>query len=252
MTQRQPLVAANWKMNGTLQSIRPLVEKIRDGIKTGVRAEVAICPPFVYLAELARELEKTGIGLGAQNLSQHAAGAYTGEVAAAMLLDFNCRYVIVGHSERRTLYGEKDAIVAEKFERAVQSGLRPILCIGEYLEEREAGDTENVIARQLDAVINHGGIEGFAQAVIAYEPVWAIGTGRTATAEQAQEAHAFIRLRLARHDERIADTVRILYGGSVKAANAEELFNMADIDGGLIGGASLDAADFLSICRAAK
>jgi triosephosphate isomerase len=251
MTKRQPLVAANWKMNGTLATIRPLVTAIGTGLKDGVRAEIAICPPFVYLAEVGRLLENTGMVLGAQNLSRHDSGAYTGEVAAAMLLDYQCRYVIVGHSERRTLYGETDAVVAEKFAQAIRSGLKPILCIGEYLEEREAGDTDNVIARQLDAVIARCGVESFGQAVIAYEPVWAIGTGRTATPEQAQEVHAFIRLRLARHDEKVADSIRILYGGSVKANNAKDLFTMADIDGGLIGGASLDAGDFLAICCAA-
>lgn len=250
-SDRQPLVAANWKMNGTLATIRPLMGKIIEGIRTGVKAEIVICPPFVYLAEVASLLENSGMILGAQNLSRHDSGAYTGEISAAMLLDYQCRYVIVGHSERRTLYAETDALVAEKFTQAKKTGLIPILCVGEYLEEREAGDTDNVIARQLDAVIEKCSIESFDQAVIAYEPVWAIGTGRTATPEQAQEVHAFIRLRLARHDERIADNVRILYGGSVKATNAEELFTMADIDGGLIGGASLDANDFLTICRAA-
>lgn len=249
---RRPLVAANWKMNGTLDTIRSLLREIIAGIGNSVGAEVAICPPFVYLAEVAGLLENSGIALGAQNLSQHEAGAYTGEIAATMLLDYHCYYVIVGHSERRTLYGESDKIVADKFAQVVQCGLRPILCVGEYLEEREGGETENVIARQLDAVIARCGIAAFAQAVIAYEPVWAIGTGRTATPDQAQEVHAFIRLRLARHDEGVADNVRILYGGSVKASNAEELFTMADIDGGLIGGASLNARDFLAICRAAK
>lgn len=252
MTMRQPLVAANWKMNGTLGSIRPLVRDIATGIKAGgIQAEVAICPPFVYLAEVAGLLQNTGMILGAQNLSHHETGAFTGEIAAGMLNDYQCRFVIIGHSERRTLYGETDILVADKFIRAVQSGLQPILCIGEYLEEREAGETENVIARQLDAVINKCGVEKFENAVIAYEPVWAIGTGKTATPEQAQEVHAFIRLRLARHDEVIADKIRLLYGGSVKADNAKELFTMADIDGGLIGGASLNAGDFLAICRAA-
>jgi triosephosphate isomerase len=250
-SDRQPLVAANWKMNGSLDTIRPLMGKLIEGIRADVKAEIVICPPFVYLAEVASLLGRSGMVLGAQNLARHDSGAYTGEISAAMLLDYQCRYVIVGHSERRTLYGETDVLVAEKFAQANKAGLTPILCVGEYLEEREAGDTDNVIARQLDAVISKCSIESFDQAVIAYEPVWAIGTGRTATPEQAQEVHAFIRLRLARHDERIADNVRILYGGSVRATNAEELFTMADIDGGLIGGASLDANDFLTICRAA-
>jgi triosephosphate isomerase len=251
MSKRRPLVAANWKMNGTLSSIRPLLASVCKGIAEGVKAEIAIFPPYVYLGEVARLLERTGIALGAQNLARQDAGAYTGEVAAAMLKDYHCRYVIVGHSERRTHYAETDAIVAEKFVQATKNGLTPILCIGEYLEEREAGETENVLARQLDAVIEKAGIAAFDKAVIAYEPVWAIGTGKTATPGQAEEAHAFIRLRLARHDDKIADQLRILYGGSVKAANAEELFNMADIDGGLIGGASLQADEFLTICRAA-
>jgi triosephosphate isomerase (TIM) len=251
MTKRQPLVAANWKMNGTLATIRPLIAAISAGIKDGITAEIAICPPYVYLAEVTGLLKNTSMISGAQNLSRHDSGAYTGEISSSMLLDYGCRYVIVGHSERRTLYGETDIVVAEKFAQAIKSGLKPILCVGEYLEEREAGDTDNVIARQLDAVITKCGIESFEQAVIAYEPVWAIGTGKTATPEQAQEVHAFIRLRLARHDEKVADTIRILYGGSVKATNAKDLFTMADIDGGLIGGASLDANDFLAICRAA-
>ena len=251
MSKRRPLVAANWKMNGTLSSIRPLLADVCKGVAGGVTAEVAICPPYVYLGEVARLLDRTGIALGAQNLARHDAGAYTGEISAAMLKDYQCRYVIVGHSERRTLYGETDAVVADKFIQAIRTGLTPILCIGEYLEEREAGDTENVLSRQLDAVIAQAGIAAFDHAVIAYEPVWAIGTGKTATPGQAEEAHAFIRLQLARHDDKIADQLRILYGGSVKAANAEELFNMANIDGGLIGGASLQADEFLAICRAA-
>jgi triosephosphate isomerase len=252
MTRRQSLVAANWKMNGTLVTIRPLLKKIIDEKQAGIRAEIAICPPFVYLDEISRQLDATGIFLGAQNLSQHESGAHTGEVSAKMLRDYNCRYVIVGHSERRTLYGETDELVANKFACAVAGGLTPILCIGEYLEEREAGDTESVIARQLDTVIDKSGISAFANAVIAYEPVWAIGTGKTATPEQAEEIHAFIRLRLARHDDKVVDTIRIVYGGSIKATNAEELFTMADIDGGLVGGASLNADDFLTICHAAR
>ena len=252
MTQRQSLVAANWKMNGTLSTIRPLVDNIINGLNIGSGAEVAICPPFVYLAEVARLLDGKAIALGAQNISHLPSGAHTGEVSAAMLCDYNCRFVIVGHSERRSLYGETDDRVAEKFIAAHTSGLIPILCVGELLEEREANETEIVIARQLDAVINLAGIEAFSQAVIAYEPVWAIGTGKTATPEQAQEVHAFIRLRLARNDDDIADNIRILYGGSVKDTNADDLFNMADIDGGLIGGASLQADDFLTICHAMR
>ncbi len=252
MTQRQPLIAANWKMNGTLDSIRPLITNIIEGLQDLESAEVAICPPFVYLAELAQQLQGTKIGLGAQNVSHLESGAYTGEVSANMLCDYNCRFVIVGHSERRVLYGENDNCVAEKFTFALAADLTPILCVGELLEEREAYETESVIARQLDTVINKAGISAFARAVIAYEPVWAIGTGKTASPEQAEEVHAFIRLRLARHDDDVADNIRILYGGSVKATNAQDIFKMADIDGGLIGGASLQADDFITICQSVR
>lgn len=206
----------------------------------------------MYIPELASSLEKTEIKLGAQNVSHLQKGAYTGEVSALMLKDFGCQYVIVGHSERRALYSENDVRVAEKFVAVQASGMTPILCIGELLQEREANCTEEVIARQLDAVIEMAGIKAFNQAVIAYEPVWAIGTGKTATPEQAQEVHEFIRLRLARHDNEAADNVRILYGGSVKADNAKQLFELADIDGGLIGGASLVAEDFLTICNSVR
>lgn len=252
MPNRQSLVAANWKMNGTLKSIEPLVGAILEGVSHEINTEVTICPPFVYLSELERLLRGTPIRLGAQNVSHLESGAYTGEISAPMLRDFSCQYVIVGHSERRMLYGENDDRVAEKFIAVQASGMTPILCVGELLEERESDSTEEVIARQLDAVINKAGINAFKNSVVAYEPVWAIGTGKTATPEQAQEVHEFIRLRLARHDNGIADVVRILYGGSVKADNAEQLFNMADIDGGLIGGASLVAEDFLTICRASR
>ncbi len=251
MTERQILVAANWKMNGTLETIRPLMKSIIEGVQ-GVTTEVAICPPSVFIAELAANLDGSEIKLGAQNVSQLEKGAYTGEISVSMLKDFACQYVIVGHSERRALYAEKDLLVAEKFIAVQASGMVPILCVGELLEEREANDTETVIARQLDAVIELAGIEAFKNAVVAYEPVWAIGTGKTATPEQAQEVHEFIRLRLARHDNQTADIVRILYGGSVNAGNAEQLFKMADIDGGLIGGASLVAEDFLTICKAMR
>lgn len=252
MSQRRSLVAANWKMNGSLESIRQLVAAIAQGVTQETQSEVLICPPYVYIPELAGLLDNTDIGLGAQNVSQHESGAYTGEVAASMLKDFACDYVIVGHSERRTLYREGDVRVAEKFVAVQANGMTPILCIGELLEEREANNTEEVIARQLDAVIEMAGIKAFNNAVIAYEPVWAIGTGETATPEQAQEVHEFIRLRLARHDHETAETVRILYGGSVNADNAKQLFELADIDGGLIGGASLVAEDFLTICHSVR
>lgn len=252
MTHRRPLVAANWKMNGSLASIRQLVQGVRAGLAPGGKAEVALCPPAVYLAEVRHLLQGSGVALGAQNVSDRESGAYTGEIAAPMLRDYDCRYVIVGHSERRNLFGETDQLVAEKFIRVRAAGMTPIFCVGEMLEEREAGVTEEVVARQLDEVIDRAGIASFADAVIAYEPVWAIGTGRTATPEQAQEVHAFIRLRLARHDAGIADKIRIQYGGSVKAGNAQVLFSMADVDGGLIGGASLNAEEFLGICHAVR
>ena len=248
---RQPLVAGNWKMNGTLESVTTLVEGIKAGLDSVTKAEVAICPPFVYLDKVGQLIEGATIALGAQNVAKEDPGAYTGEIAAPMLKDFGCKYVIVGHSERRSLYGETDSLVAEKCARGLREGLTPILCVGELLEEREAGKTEEVVARQLDAVIDKVGIAGVGEGVIAYEPVWAIGTGRTASPEQAQEVHAFIRARLASQDAAVADGTRILYGGSMKGSNAEGLIGMDDIDGGLIGGASLKADEFLAICRAA-
>jgi triosephosphate isomerase len=251
MTERQILVAANWKMNGTKETIRPLLESVIQGVQR-ITTEVAICPPSIYIPELAVQLNGSDISLGAQNVSHLEAGAYTGEISASMLKDFGCQYVIVGHSERRALYAENDALVARKFIAVQAKEMTPILCVGELLQERESNNTEEVIARQLDAVIELAGIEAFKNAVVAYEPVWAIGTGKTATPEQAQEVHEFIRLRLARHDNQTADNVRVLYGGSVKADNAEQLFKMADIDGGLIGGASLVAEDFLTICKAMR
>lgn len=252
MSKRRPLVAANWKMNGTLESARALVAAIKAGLGRETAAELALCPPYVYVPELSTLLDATAIAVGAQNVSHINNGAFTGEVSVAMLQDFGCRYVIVGHSERRSLYGENNSCVAEKFIAVRDGNMKPILCLGELLEHRESDNTEAVIAGQLDAVIDMAGISAFEDAVIAYEPVWAIGTGKTATPEQAQEVHEFIRLRLARHGDKLADAVRILYGGSVKADNAAQLFQMADIDGGLIGGASLVAEDFLAICRAVR
>lgn len=252
MSKRRSLVAANWKMNGSLESIGQLVGAISQGVSKETESEVVICPSFVYIAELAGLIEKTDIRLGAQNVSHLESGAFTGEVAPSMLKDFACDYVIVGHSERRMHYSENDVRVAEKFVAVQANGMIPILCIGELLQERESSCTEEVIARQLDAVIELAGIMAFKEAVIAYEPVWAIGTGKTATPEQAQEVHEFIRLRLARHDHETAEGVRILYGGSVKADNAKQLFELSDIDGGLIGGASLVAKDFLTICHSVR
>ncbi len=252
MSERQPLVAANWKMNGTLASMKPLVDTIKTGLGDDNNVEVVICAPYVYLPELNQRLQGTGIATGAQNVCEHEAGAYTGEISTGMLNDFDCHYIIIGHSERRSLYAESDELVAEKFAQVQSAAMEPILCLGEQLAEREAGTTEEVIARQLDAVIDRVGISAFSQAVIAYEPVWAIGTGKTASKEQAQEVHAFIRQRLARQDSTIAAAIRVLYGGSVKADNANDLFSMADVDGGLIGGASLTAEDFLAICQATR
>ena len=249
---RQPIVAGNWKMNGTLQSVQALMQGLKDGIGDVETAEVAVCPPFVYLSTVASLLQGTNIALGAQNVSREDPGAFTGEIAAPMLQDLQVKYVIVGHSERRTLYGEGDELVAEKFVRAQKEGLAPILCVGELLEEREAGTTEQVVARQLDAVMDLAGVAALGNAVIAYEPVWAIGTGKTATPEQAQDVHEFIRTRISGRDAQVAEQVWIQYGGSVNAGNAAELFAKPDIDGGLIGGASLKHADFLTICRAAR
>ena len=247
---RQRLVAGNWKMNGSLASARALVGAILPGVG-GLKSEVAVCPPYVYLETVGALLKGSVVALGAQNVAREDPGAFTGEIAAPMLRDLGCKYVIVGHSERRALYGESDALVAEKYGRALREGLVPILCVGELLEERDAGHTEQVVARQLDAVLTRSGVADLGRGVVAYEPVWAIGTGRTATPEQAQEVHAFIRGRIAGHDSSVAAGLRILYGGSVKGSNAVGLFAMPDIDGGLIGGASLLAEDFLAICRAA-
>lgn len=244
---RQPLVAGNWKLNGSLESVSALLAGITEQISAAGTTEVAVCPPFVYLQHAGQLLRDTGIALGAQDCSDQAQGAYTGEVSAAMLGELGCTYVIVGHSERRHIYGESDELVAAKFAQALENGLVPILCVGETLEERESGQTEAVIARQLDAVLASSGIEGFGKAVIAYEPVWAIGTGKTATPEQAQQVHAFVRARLGSQDEGIAGGVRILYGGSMKPENAGALLQENDIDGGLIGGASLKAEDFVAI-----
>lgn len=251
MTTRQPLVAANWKMNGNCASVEALLDGLRPGLPVdGV--EVLVCAPFIHIPLAAELLASSAIGLGAQTVSEYGNGAYTGEISTDMLKDYGCGYVIIGHSERRHILGETNETVARKFRHARENGLQVILCLGERLEEREAGMTEQVLSEQLEAVIAGAGIESFTGAVIAYEPVWAIGTGHTATPEQAQAAHSFIRLQVARHDDRIADALRILYGGSVKADNAAGLFAMADVDGGLIGGASLKVDDFLAICRAAR
>ncbi len=250
---RKSLVAGNWKMNGSRESAKLLVDGIKAGLGSVGSVDVVVCPPAVYLSEVADLLGGVSVGLGAQNLSDQASGAFTGEVSASMLLDVGCRYVIVGHSERRTLYGENDEVVAKKSVAAAGAGLVPIVCVGELLEEREAGDTEAVVARQLDVLLeSEEGLNALSSSVIAYEPVWAIGTGMTATPEQAQAVHRFIRQRVAAKSAELAEKVQILYGGSVKGGNAAELFANPDIDGGLIGGASLAAEEFLTICRAAQ
>jgi triosephosphate isomerase len=249
---RRRIVAGNWKMHGSRLENAQLVEALASVPGAKGTAECVICPPFVYLYEVGRALRDSSIRLGAQDVCAEAQGAYTGEVSAAMLKDVGCHYVLVGHSERRALYAEDDELVARKFSAALGKGLTPILCVGEQLAEREAGRAHEVIVRQLDAVIAVSGVESLARAVLAYEPVWAIGTGRTATPEQAQEIHAFVRQRIAGRDAKIAADLRILYGGSCKGANARELFAMPDVDGGLIGGASLKADEFLAIWNAAR
>jgi triosephosphate isomerase len=248
---RVPLVAGNWKMHGGLTDNAALLAAVIETSKQLTRAQAAVCVPFPYLAQAQQRLAGSAVKWGAQNVSQHPKGAYTGEVSAGMLKDFACTYVIVGHSERRALYGEDSATVAAKYEAALQGGLIPILCIGETLQQREAGETERVVDEQLSAVAGKVGWQAIGQGVVAYEPVWAIGTGKTATPEQAQAVHAFLRKRIAAEASQVAQGVRLLYGGSVKGANAAALFAMPDIDGGLIGGASLDAAEFGVICTAA-
>ena len=239
---RTRLVAGNWKMHGSRAGNETLLGELLSAISDMKAVECAVCVPFPYLEQVAGRLKGTAVAWGAQNVSEHAQGAYTGEVSAAMLKEFGCRYVLVGHSERRALYGESDAQVAAKFKAARGAGLIPILCVGETLEERDAGRTEEVVARQLDAVLEGN---DFAEAVLAYEPVWAIGTGRNATPEQAQAVHGFLRAR-------VSPQTRILYGGSVKAQNAASLFAMPDVDGGLVGGASLVAKDFAEIVKAGE
>jgi len=246
---RTPIVAGNWKMNGSLAANKALLEAVVRGAAKGV--ECVVCVPYPYLDQAARGLAGSPVALGAQTLSEHASGAFTGEVSATMLAEFGCRVVLVGHSERRQIFGETDAQVAAKFKAALGAGITPMLCIGETLVERDAGRTEATVARQLDAVIAAAGVAALGRAIVAYEPVWAIGTGKTATPEQAQEVHAFLRGRVAAADAAVAAGLRILYGGSVKASNAATIFAKPDVDGGLIGGASLVAEDFLGIVRAA-
>lgn len=248
---REYLVAGNWKMNGSGAFCDELAATVLAACESAGSTRLVVCPPFPYLGTVASIVADSPLRLGAQNVSQHASGAYTGEVSVSMLKDLGCDYVIVGHSERRALMGESSELVAAKFAAALEGGLKPILCVGEMLAEREKGDTERVIDAQLAAVLDVVPVSAFANAVIAYEPVWAIGTGRTASPEQAQEVHRHIRSMLEAKDASVAGSVQILYGGSVKSSNAGALFRMPDIDGGLIGGASLQAGEFLAIAAAA-
>lgn len=247
---REKMVAGNWKMHGSLVDNKLLLDEVVAGVNGLKEVHLAVCVPYPYLPSVQDTLRSTNITWGAQNVSQYEKGAYTGEISTSMLKDFGCRYVIVGHSERRTLFGENNTIVAEKYLAAQRAGITPILCVGETLEQREAGTTEQVIEDQLTAVVRLAGIESLGKAVVAYEPVWAIGTGKTASPQQAQDVHSFIRTGIAKENASIARKLAILYGGSVKANNAPELFAMPDIDGGLIGGASLIASEFIAICRA--
>lgn len=243
---RRNLVVGNWKMKINQQSAQKLIGAIIAGLPAE-DADIVVCPPYLYIPEVSQCLEGTTIGLGAQNVATHSEGAYTGEIAAVMLNDFNCKYAIVGHSERRANYADTDETVAQRFQQALDADIIPVLAIGELLEEREQGVTFDVVAKQLNAVIDFAGIASFQNAVIAYEPVWAIGTGLTASAEQAQEVHQYIRQLLAGKNQQIAEKIQILYGGSVKPQNAEALFAMPDIDGALVGGDSLNADSFLKI-----
>ena len=243
---RRKLVAGNWKMNGSLAANAALLEQLKIDCKDS-RCDIAVCVPAPYLAQCQSLLGDSNIKLGAQDVSMHESGAYTGEVSAAMLLEFDCHYVIIGHSERRAYFAESDELVADKTVRALSAGLTPIVCVGETLEQREAGQTQAVISAQMDAVLAKVPHEKLAGMVLAYEPVWAIGTGRTATPEMAQEVHACLRQRIHAVNEEAAAAVRILYGGSMKPENAAELLAMPDIDGGLVGGAALKAADFFGI-----
>ncbi len=247
---RQTIVAGNWKMNASKESVNTLVLGILEGLPGVKNSKVIVCAPFPYLSQVEALATHSQLNLGAQDLNVNASGAFTGEVSADMIKDFGVKYVVVGHSERRSLYGETDEIVADKVQVALDNELTPLFCIGELLEERESGKTEVVVARQINAVIAKVGIKAFKNIIIAYEPVWAIGTGVTATPQQAQDTHAFIRSLLAENDADIAQSTPILYGGSMNSANAEELIACEDIDGGLIGGASLKPEDFLSICKA--
>lgn len=247
---RRLLVAGNWKMNGSKEQAKQLVSALVQGFSANGQADMALCPPAPYLDFVSGLLVGSSIKLGSQNSSEQHSGAFTGETSVGMLMDLGCSYAILGHSERRTLFAENDELVSAKFEAAKDAGLIPILCVGETLAEREAGETLKVVSTQVAAVLDRMGNDAFSNAVIAYEPVWAIGTGKTATPEQAQDVHAAIRAQVAEANADVAEGLQILYGGSVNAGSAEALFSMQDIDGGLVGGASLKADDFLAICQA--
>jgi triosephosphate isomerase len=249
---RRSLVVGNWKMMGSRAGVTKLLEELKGYLAASDQASIAICPPYVFLPQVSEDLRESGIRWGSQNLSQYDEGAFTGEVSASMLKGFGCDYTIVGHSERRSLFGEGNADVAAKFVAAQSAGMTPILCVGESLQQRVSGDALEWVKQQIIAVVDVAGVDAFADAVVAYEPIWAIGTGKTATPEQAQQVHAHIRGVIASLHPGIADSLRILYGGSVKADNASELFANPDIDGALVGGASLIASDFAAICRAAE
>jgi len=245
---RRPIVIGNWKMNGSLESSRQLVLAIGEKAVDDCGADIGVCVPFVFIPEVSSLLDGSRVLVGSQNVADRPAGAYTGEVSAQMLKEFGCTLAIVGHSERRALYGESNELVAERFRQAVGEGLVPVLCVGETLDQRQQGKTFDIINAQLDAVLDTSGTEALDGVIVAYEPVWAIGSGMTATDEQAQEVHQYIRNRVSGRNQTIARALRIVYGGSVKPDNAARLFSMPDIDGGLIGGASLEADSFLSIC----
>jgi triosephosphate isomerase len=248
---RRPLVAGNWKLHGSHAQVTSLVDAIRREMTALAAVDVAVCPTFVHIPLAVECAGDSGLATGAQDVSDQGEGAYTGEVAAAMLAEAGCRYAIVGHSERRARHGEDDHVAARKCAAAAAAGLTPIICVGESLAQRDAGEALSTVRGQIDTVLDELGVDGLRGAVVAYEPIWAIGTGRTATPEQAQEVHAAVRECLAARDAKLGSETRVLYGGSVKGANAAELFAQADIDGALVGGASLDADDFLNICRAA-
>jgi triosephosphate isomerase len=249
---RKPFVAGNWKMHGSKAMIHALLTDLVEQQSRFQNVDVAVCPPSIYIPQVQQLVANSQIKVGGQNMADVSGqGAYTGEVSAQMFVDQGCQYIIIGHSERRTLYAETDAVVADKVAIALAEGLTPILCVGETLAERESGVTEKVVAQQIQAVLSKVGVVAFSKLVIAYEPVWAIGTGLTATPEQAQAVHAYIRSLVAQQDAQVAAGLIIQYGGSVKPENAKSLFGQADIDGGLIGGASLTAKDFVAICAAA-